>query len=44
MTAFYAFCIFAIGLVGGYMIGHDCGYEEGKLDGIAEEYYAGQER
>jgi hypothetical protein len=44
MSFFWIFATMMVGAIAGYLIGHDCGYEEGRLDGIAEEYMAGQER
>lgn len=44
MTWFAIFSLLAIGAVGGYSIGHDCGQAEGYLKGRAEEYKAGQSR
>ena len=44
MSFFYIFLLLTIGAVGGYTIGHSCGREEGYLDGVAEEYKAGQAR
>ena len=38
MSFFYIFLLLTIGAVGGYMIGHDTGYEEGNIKGRAEMY------
>jgi hypothetical protein len=40
MSFFYIFLLLAIGAVGGYMIGHDTGREEGYIDASAEFYKA----
>jgi hypothetical protein len=44
MNFFIIFVWTALSAVLGYMIGHTTGKEEGYLDGLADEYAAGQER
>ena len=44
MSFFYIFLLLIIGAVGGYSIGHSTGREEGYLEGVSDEYKAGQER
>jgi len=40
MSFFWIFTLLAIGAVGGYMIGHDTGREEGYIDAAAEFHKA----
>lgn len=44
MSAWLILAILGFGMFIGYMIGHDCGRDEGYLEGCAEMYEAGHQR
>lgn len=44
MEAWLILAIMGVGIFIGYMIGHDCGFDEGRLEGLADMYDRSQER